>query len=354
MTTEDTSAPPADAPGVDAPSSEALPPETPLVEPPSVPPVKLGRVARLKAERERLTTRALETRDKYSARRGESQTIDTVFSVFERDTLTGGPVLAGAVAFRVFLFQVPYVYVLVAGFGLASDAAGSSPSAAARDAGIGGLTAQAIRDASDFTWWSRISAFVVGGFALFLAARSAVKVLVIIHCLVWDLPMRKPKKLTRAAGVLVGIVTLALGLAWCVEWLRDRSLIAGLFGTVLYVLVPAAAWLLVSWFMPRKECPWWALIPGAALFGVGVELLHLLSVYWISHLIATKSDTYGALGTALALLFWAYVLGRLIVASATLNAARWNSYVARHPEAAHATGSPEPGEPVEPVEPVES
>ena len=261
--------------------------------------------------------------------------------MFERDTLTGGPVLAGAVAFRVFLFQVPYVYVLVAGFGLASDAAGSSPSAAARDAGIGGLTAQAIRDASDFTWWSRISAFVVGGFALFLAARSAVKVLVIIHCLVWDLPMRKPKKLTRAAGVLVGIVTLALGLAWCVEWLRDRSFIAGLFGTVLYVLVPAAAWLLVSWFMPRKECPWWALVPGAALFGVGVELLHLLSVYWISHLIATKSDTYGALGTALALLFWAYVLGRLIVASATLNAARWNSYVARHPEAAHATGSPD-------------
>jgi hypothetical protein len=37
--------------------------------PEPAPPEKLGRIARLKAERERLTTRALEERDKLSQRR---------------------------------------------------------------------------------------------------------------------------------------------------------------------------------------------------------------------------------------------------------------------------------------------
>jgi uncharacterized BrkB/YihY/UPF0761 family membrane protein len=66
-----------------------------------------------------------------------------------------------------------------------------------------------------------------------------------------------------------------------------------------------------------------------------VEALHVVTVYWIAREVATKSDTYGALGTSLALLFWAYLLGRLIVASANLNATRWHLLRAR--EAASAS-----------------
>ena len=134
-----------------------------------------------------------------------------MFSVFERDSAAGGPVLAGAVAFRVFLFQVPYVFVLVAGLGLASSADHKDPSELARDAGIGGLTAQAIGDFGNISVWGRITALVVGGFALFLAARSAVKVLRIIHSLVWAVPVVRAKRLSRQAGVFIVLVTIALG-----------------------------------------------------------------------------------------------------------------------------------------------
>ena len=44
---------------------------------------------------------------------------------------------------------------------------------------------------------------------------------------------------------------------------------------------------------------------------------------WIAHSMASKTETYGAIGAALALLLWAFVLGRILTLSAVLNAAFW-------------------------------
>ena len=45
--------------------------------------------------------------------------------------------------------------------------------------------------------------------------------------------------------------------------------------------------------------------------------------------VESKSDTYGAIGTAVALLLWAYLLGRLVVGSAALNASLWRRQESR-------------------------
>jgi uncharacterized BrkB/YihY/UPF0761 family membrane protein len=49
----------------------------------------------------------------------------------------------------------------------------------------------------------------------------------------------------------------------------------------------------------------------------------MLTTYWIGYLVARKTNTYGAVGIALAVLLWVYILGRIIVGSAGLNAALW-------------------------------
>ena len=51
--------------------------------------------------------------------------------------------------------------------------------------------------------------------------------------------------------------------------------------------------------------------------------LHLVTTFWAANVITHYNSAYGALGTSVALLLWFYVLGRLIVAGAMLNAARW-------------------------------
>jgi uncharacterized BrkB/YihY/UPF0761 family membrane protein len=56
---------------------------------------------------------------------------------------------------------------------------------------------------------------------------------------------------------------------------------------------------------------------------VGADVLQLLTTYWIGRLVARKTSTYGAVGIALAVLLWVYILGRIMVGSAGLNAALW-------------------------------
>ena len=93
--------------------------------------------------------------------------------------------------------------------------------------------------------------------------------------------------------------------------------------TIASLLLPVAVWLYASMWLPHDDAPWWALLPGSVLVGIGAGVLQLVTVYWIARQVSSKSDTYGAIGTALALLLWAYLLGRIFVAAAALNAALW-------------------------------
>ena len=117
-----------------------------------------------------LRQRAERTKAGIEARRQDSASIATVFEAVERDAQSGGGVLAAAVAFRLFMFLVPYAFVVVTGFGLASTAAGRDPGDAARSAGIGGLFAAAISGTSTPSLANRLIALAVGGFALALTA----------------------------------------------------------------------------------------------------------------------------------------------------------------------------------------
>ena len=104
--------------------------------------------------------------------------------------------------------------------------------------------------------------------------------------------------------------------------------------------MPVAAWLFVSWHMPHApDLPWTALLPGrGGSSGSGSRCCTSITVYWIATQVEHKTDTYGAIGFALALLLWAYLLGRLITSSAVINETLWARYQQR--QAAHAAVRP--------------
>jgi uncharacterized BrkB/YihY/UPF0761 family membrane protein len=293
-------------------------------------PVTQSRMDRLKAEQAQMVGRIQRARQQLEAKRPTSRAIDAAFGAFERDVAAGGGVLAGALAFRVFLFMIPYVFLLVVIFGLGASAGSESPGHLARDAGIGGLAGKAFESIGDLSTGQRVISFCVAGFALLLATRALLKVLRIVHALVWHTRAGKPPSMLRAVGALVLVVTMALAVIAAIGAVRGESFLLGLLGTLLFVAIPCAVWIVVSWYMPHQpDVPWTALIPGAVLFGVGLEVLHLVTVYWIAREIEKKTDTYGAIGFALALLLWAYLLGRLITTSAVLNETLWTKNVER-------------------------
>ena len=169
-----------------------------------------------------------------------------------------------------------------------------------------------------------MSALVVVAYALFLSARSFLKVLRIAHMLVWRTTPSRLRHPGRATFAFIGVVTIAIALSAAIDALRFRFLIGGVLALILYVVVGFAVWWFVSWWLPHGDCDLLGLAPGAVLFAVGGEALHVVTILWFPHAMASKSELYGTIGTALALLFWAYLLGRLMAAGAALNFALWN------------------------------
>jgi uncharacterized BrkB/YihY/UPF0761 family membrane protein len=286
---------------------------------PTEPPRKLSR-------RERVNQRIEAQRRRLEAARGTSVTVGFAFDALGYDTDTGAPVLAAALGFRVFLFQVPYVcfFVIIAGF--VADMTGRSIDSMFRGRGIASLTARSVQGAASLSGWARFTGFLFVAYALFLTARAFVKVLSIVHSLVWDVPRTRLLSANRAGFAFVGIVTVALVLSYLIGELRARSSIGGITALILFTIVPFLGWWYVSWWLPHRDCPLIVLAPGAALFAIGTEILHIVTVIWFPHYLDSKSEIYGTIGLSVALLLWAYFVGRLITLAAVLNAALWTRF----------------------------
>jgi len=278
-----------------------------------------------------LRERAERTRAGIEARRADSASIDTAFEAVERDAQSGGGVLAAAVAFRLFMFLVPYAFVMCTGFGLASTAAGQDPGDAARSAGITGLLASAVASTSTLSLANRFVALVVGGFALALTARSLVRVLWIVHRLIWRVqPQRKPSPWSPL--IVVGFVTALFGLGDLTSWIGSHSLLLRVVAIFLTILFSGGAWFFASWLLPRDQCALWALLPGALIVGLGVGVLQILTITYVVHVVTRKSALYGAIGIALALLLWTYFAGRLLTAAIAANASLWKHRIGQEAE----------------------
>jgi uncharacterized BrkB/YihY/UPF0761 family membrane protein len=310
---------------------EAPQPIGPVVPPPARESVR-ERVTHLRERAER-------TRAGIEARRADSASIDTAFEAVERDAQSGGGVLAAAVAFRLFMFLVPYAFVMCTGFGLASTAAGQDPGDAARSAGITGLLASAVASTSTLSLANRLVALFVGGFALALTSRSLVRVLWIVHRLIWRVqPPRKPSP--WAPLIVVGFVTALFGFGDLSAWIGSQSLLLRVVAFFLTILASGGAWFLASWLLPRDQCALWALLPGALIVGLGVGLLQILTITYVVHVVTRKSALYGAIGIALALLLWTYFAGRLLTAAIAANASLWKHRIGEEAGAGDLLSSP--------------
>src|SRR6516165_855721 len=315
-----------------APQSPVEPPAAPAPADDGHEPTQLpsahhtpGRIRRSAGQaRQRVALGRTQLQQELNTRRQRSGMVDAGFLVQELDARVGGGILAGALAFRIFLFMVPLVYLAFTVLGTASAAATQDPAQLARDIGITGVLASAVVQAQDHSAWTLAVLVGGGAVALFLTAGSLAKALYVVHWLIWRIPRVMPAGLVpRLALIGVALTASALGVA--VNRVRSSSGVAGAVIAIVVVTVASfALWWWVSWKLPHPPVPARALVPGALLMAIGADALHLLTTYWIGHLVARKTNTYGSVGIALAVLLWVYILGRIIVASAGLNAALWH------------------------------
>ena len=238
-----------------------------------------------------------------------------------RDAAVGGTVLAGALAYRIFIWLLPLALVVVLGLGLV---AGSAEAAAnLRDAGVTGVLAKSVSAAAEDTkGWALVTGLVVGLVVLVYQSYALLRAVRAVTALAWRIPVSPPAKPVRTTLLFMG---------WMLAFTVTSSSITALRTNLVqpfellatagsYVVLPAF-WVVISWWLlPHAVVHWTHLIPGALVVGTAMTLISLFNALFLFPWLARQEETYGVLGVAAGLLFSFFLIGRAVELAAALNA----------------------------------
>jgi membrane protein len=262
------------------------------------------------------------------------------FRAVERNQRVAATVLAGGLAYRLFLWLLPFGLIVGGALGLMNA---DSTEEAVSNGGLPATISNAIGNASRSThsdsWWL----LIVGISTLAWSGYSGAKAVQLIHALIWDQPPPKTKPL-KGSLAFTGTLCVVFATVAVTWWLRDETwrglLIAGL------TIAPfTALWLWVSLHLPHRDAPWQSLIPGALLVGIGAPVLHGVIVAFLVPKLQKAQALYGVLGSATTLIFFIYLVSLLVVLGAVLNSSLYEELRGRQ------TGQPPSGSDQGGVEP---
>ena len=177
-----------------------------------------------------------------------------------------------------------------------------------------------VGDATEHSTSTSVWLVLVGTWLVLWTGYTSAKALVLVHATIWGVTPRSPRNPLRAS-LFFTVTSLGFVASMAaVRGLRTEANTLGAVLTLALIAVPFTIWLLVSRRLPHRTDGWLELVPGAALVAVGVQLLHLFTTYFLGPKLTSATQLYGALGIATTILFWLYIVGRLVIGGATLNA----------------------------------
>src|SRR5262245_32720010 len=253
---------------------------------------------------------------------------DLALLALERETTAGGTLIAGGLAYRLFLWLLPFglVVAVVASF-FQGDVEGS-----AGDLGLSSESAHTMSEVVEESSHGRWYFLVLGVFFLLWFAIGVARALRVAHTVAWGVRRERFRRPIHGAVVFTLFGTALIATPVFSQWAREAWGVGGLVATILLVALYAAGALSMMLLLPHPpEARWTVLLPGAILVGAGIEGLHLFTALYLAPRLGRSSELYGSLGAATVILLWLYILARLITLSAFLNATLWER---RHGDAA--------------------
>ena len=243
--------------------------------------------------------------------------------------VNGGSVSSSVtLMFFVSLFPLALVAIAIVGFVAAGDA--DVTEKIIDNLSLTGAAADLVTDAIETAADSRRAASILGFVGLLWAGLGVTNAIALAVRAPWQL--KAEGVVGRAKGImwLLGSVLLggaAAALGWLLNVLPDvaRPLVSVLV-ILLGVLVEGAFFLWTFWALGDHRVPLRALVPGAVVGAVGLEVLKIGATVYLPRLIAGSSALYGPLGVVLALLAWFALFARLIVYASTTNTVLYEAH----------------------------
>jgi len=94
-------------------------------------------------------------------------------------------------------------------------------------------------------------------------------------------------------------------------------------GILAGLSVNLGLWLWTFKILATRNVGWQALLPGAVVGALGLEILKAVGAFYVPRAVASASALYGTLGVVFATLAWLLFFGRLVVYAAVVNVVRW-------------------------------
>jgi hypothetical protein len=269
--------------------------------------------------------------------RPEHASIEAGFRWILRDKEIAGGVLGGGLAYRFFFWFLALTVLLSGGLGFASRA---DAELAVQEVGLTDAVADSVATAAAQSESARWWLLLIGAWLTLWFSWGLLRALRLVHGAAWRIT---PAPLTNgllAVAAVVAAPFVLVAVSAAAGWVRENvGLAPGLVSTLAVGVAFGFVWLQISMRLPAPDVPWTAFLPGAILLGIGLEVLHVFTVYFLADKLASSSALYGGLGIAATLLFYLFLIGRGVVWAAELNAVVWE---VRHPQGA-AAEQPVPG-----------
>jgi membrane protein len=232
---------------------------------------------------------------------------------------TNASVLAGHLAYRVFVFILPLLVLVVGLLGYASSTGTDLQEQGQSGMRFSTALASTMSSTGDTARDGRLQLVTFGGFALLLAASGLVKALQLVFATAWGVPVKSGKSRLAVLGRFLPGVVVILGAVALRQWLSRSGWVLTLSTEILNAFIDALALLGLSWVLPRRTTSVLDLAPGAVLGGAGLAGLHIAALVYFPSKIERASALYGTLGIALVALLYLFLVGQVLVASAIAN-----------------------------------
>ena len=105
--------------------------------------------ARTRAYAETARSTAERVAARAAAERGRHDSVDALFEMVDHDSEVGGGIMAGALAYRLFIWLLPLALVAVAGLGYRGGGGVGAPGAALESVGLAGLVSSSVAGAAN-------------------------------------------------------------------------------------------------------------------------------------------------------------------------------------------------------------
>ena len=249
----------------------------------------------------------------------------TAWAVQKRFGELNGSYLASAITLSSFLSLFPLLLVAISVIGFFSSGDPTLARDTVRFLGLSGSSdaATIVTDAIQTAEESKAAASIVGVVGLLWSGLGLVAALQYVYDTVWQVTGR-------------GMKDKAFGLLWLVGGgllFAASFAVTSLVGALPGFLAPvnilvgiALSFGLFLWtakVLPHRDIGFKALVPGAMVGAIGLEVLKLVGSIYVPRAVASSSAMYGSIGVVFAILAWLLFFGRLIVYSAVVNVVRW-------------------------------